>query len=49
MIQHYEGELGIFDYDDEEFELLDGRESDEWFGKYLHYKGKGFSVDLPWQ
>ena len=42
MIKHYEGELGTFDYDDEEFEIYDGM-----FKPHLHYIGKGKSVDLP--
>ena len=37
MIKHYEGYLGTFDYDDEEFEI---------YG-YIRYIGKGLSVDLP--
>lgn len=43
MIRHYEGELGNFDYDDEEFEVLGEHIS----APYLHYKGKGLSVNLP--
>ena len=39
---HYEGELGIFDYDPEEFEVR------YFFGEmYLHYCGMGKSVNLP--
>ena len=40
---HYEGELGVFDYDPREFEIkkfYDGT-------KCLHYCGNGKSVDLP--
>ncbi|MCM1208015.1 MAG: hypothetical protein NC309_03755 [Ruminococcus sp.] len=40
-MKHYEGVLGTFDYDEEEFEVV--REASE----YLHYCGKGNSVDLP--
>ena len=39
---HYEGELGIFDYDPREFEI---KASDVF--EYLHYRGNGKSVDLP--
>ena len=39
---HYEGELGIFDYDPEEFEVRK-----IWYHEYLHYHGNGKSVDLP--
>lgn len=39
---HYEGELGIFDYDPEEFEVR------YFFGEmYLHYCGMGKFVNLP--
>lgn len=37
---HYKGKLGVFDYDPEEFEVLD-------YDEYLHYHGKGMSVNLP--
>lgn len=37
----YKGELGEFDYDLEEFELIKGDPD------YLHYKGKGLTVNLP--
>ena len=39
---HYEGELGVFDYDPREFEIafFCGEE-------YLHYCGNGKSVNLP--
>lgn len=41
-LKHYEGELGIFDYDPREFEIafFCGEE-------YLHYCGNGKSVNLP--
>ena len=39
MIKHYKGILGEFNYDDEEFNIDDF--------DYLHYIGKGLSVDLP--
>lgn len=39
---HYEGILGIFDYDPEEFEVRK-----IWYHEYLHYHGNGKSVDLP--
>ena len=42
MIKHYEGELGTFDYDDEEFEIEYNIHGDK-----IHYIGKGLSVDLP--
>ena len=45
MIKHYEGELGTFDYDDEEFEWA--HDDEERYIAYLHYIGKGKSVDLP--
>lgn len=41
MIRHYEGILGTFDYNDEEFKLITVGPT------YLHYCGKGLSVDLP--
>ena len=40
---HYEGELGIFDYDPEEFKVEKFNDGTE----CLHYCGKGNSVDLP--
>ena len=43
MIKHYEGILGIFDYDDEEFEIL----STFYNTDYLHYIANELSVDLP--
>lgn len=43
MIQHYEGELGVFDYDDEEFEVGEN----EFELECLFYIGKGSSVNLP--
>ena len=39
---HYEGELGVFDYDPIEFRLEKLDDCD-----YLHYHGNGKSVDLP--
>ena len=39
---HYEGKLGVFNYDPMEFEI---KASDEF--EYLHYHGNGKSVDLP--
>ena len=39
---HYEGILGVFDYDPEEFEVRK-----IWYHEYLHYHGNGKSVDLP--
>lgn len=39
---HYEGELGVFDYDPKEFEIERLDDFD-----YLHYHGFGKSVDLP--
>lgn len=41
-VSHYEGRLGVFDYDPEEFEL-----QEFCYEYYLHYCGKGKSVDLP--
>lgn len=38
---HYEGELGVFDYNPEEFEI------NRYFTSYLHYCGTGNSVNLP--
>ena len=43
MIKHYEGTLGIFDYNDEEFEVLYNFYNRE----CLKYIGEGKSVDLP--
>lgn len=43
MIKHYEGPLGTFDYDDEEFEVSHSITGNE----CLHYHGTGSSVDLP--
>ena len=40
---HYEGELGIFDYDPKEFKVEKFNDGTE----CLHYCGKGNSVDLP--
>ena len=40
---HYQGELGYFWYNSEEFEIIDGPD----IGEYLHYCGKGKSVNLP--
>lgn len=39
---HYEGELGVFDYDPREFDILGEPPFDN-----LHYCGNGKSVDLP--
>ena len=39
---HYEGVLGIFDYDPEEFEV-----KKIGYCEYLHYHGNGKSVNLP--
>ena len=43
LLEHYEGELGVFDYDSREFVIGRLYNHDE----YLHYCGKGKSVDLP--
>ena len=40
-LMHYEGELGVFDYNPEEFEI------NRYFTSYLHYCGTGNSVNLP--
>lgn len=40
---HYQGELGNFWYNPNEFEIID----DPWKGEHLHYCGKGESVNLP--
>lgn len=55
MIRHYEGILGVFDYDDEEFCLE--KDDVEWLyedangvqqiNEYLCYIGRGNSVSLP--
>ena len=42
MIKHYKGILGEFDYDDEEFKIVELDDT-----SYIHYIGKGLSVDLP--
>ena len=39
---HYEGELGVFDYDPREFRIERLDDFD-----YLHYHGSGKSIDLP--
>lgn len=39
---HYEGELGVFDYDPEEFEIIKLHEKE-----CLHYCGNGKSINLP--
>ena len=39
---HYEGILGVFDYDPEEFEV-----KQIGYCEYLHYHGNGKSVNLP--
>lgn len=41
-LKHYEGTLGIFDYDPKEFIIRK-------YGSFecLHYRGKGKSIDLP--
>ncbi|MCM1171295.1 MAG: BspA family leucine-rich repeat surface protein [Clostridium sp.] len=41
MIKHYDGRLGIFDFDTDEFGIT------SIYGECLHYYGKGLSVDLP--
>lgn len=40
---HYEGELGVFDYDPREFEIKEFYDGT----KCLRYCGNGKSVDLP--
>ena len=40
---HYDGELGVFDYDPDEFEIMRYVNSSD----YLYYSGKGLSVSLP--
>lgn len=42
--KHYEGPIGIFDYDDKEWEILTENAIE---GPYLHYKGDGNNVKLP--
>lgn len=41
-LKHYEGDLGIFDYDPKEFIICK-------YGSFecIHYRGKGKSIDLP--
>lgn len=48
MIKHYEGELGIFDYNDEEFEIINVNAGGGFPKKTLRYKGKGLSINLPY-
>ena len=40
---HYNGELGVFDYDPDEFEIIYNGNNED----CLHYCGTGLSVDLP--
>lgn len=40
-LMHYEGELGVFDYNPEEFEI------NRYYASCLHYCGTGNSVNLP--
>lgn len=42
-LEYYHGELGNFWYNSAEFEIIDSPK----IGKYLHYCGKGKSVNLP--
>lgn len=39
---HYEGELGCFDYDSEDYELITDDNGD-----YLHYRGRSTVLNLP--
>ena len=47
MLVHYEGRLGIFDYDDQEFEVVNGK---YYYGEILHYIGNevdGEKIIIP--
>ena len=52
-MRHYSGELGTFDYDDKDFELISDKTMDMPFDMpfpYLHYKGKeknGEKIKIP--
>lgn len=49
MIKHYDGVLGMFNYDDEMFEVVEDSDDtvNQGTPEYLHYIGNGYSVELP--